>query len=82
MRVFGILAILLILVAGLFLYHRSDMFFGSEPQGPVETADPSRAETAPAKNEGENAAKETEQAAISAAKVIEKNLDDTSDADG
>lgn len=82
MRVFGILAILLLLVAGLFLFYRSDMFFGSEPQGPVETTDLSNAETAPAKANGGDGAKEAEQAAVSQAKVIEKNLDDTTDDEG
>ncbi|MDF2368901.1 LysM peptidoglycan-binding domain-containing protein [Sneathiella sp.] len=82
MRVFGILAILLLLVAGLFLYHRSDMFFGSDPQGPVETADPSGADSSATGAGDGDTAKAVEQRTVSAAKVIEKNLDDTSDAEG
>ncbi|WP_288900479.1 Ig-like domain-containing protein [uncultured Sneathiella sp.] len=82
MRVFGILAILLLLVAALFLYHRSDMFFSSEPQGPVETADPASTDTATSTADDINKAPDTEQATVSAAKVIEKNLDDTSGDEG
>lgn len=82
MRVFGILAILLLLVAALFLYHRSDMFFGSEQEDPAETAGPTSADTASAKTDEGNKTQDTEQPTVSAAKVIEKNLDDTSGEEG
>jgi hypothetical protein len=81
-RVFGILAILLLLVAGLFLYHRSDMFFGSDPQGPVEATAPSETEGSTPSAESGTTPEETEQATVSEAKVIEKNLDDTSNEEG
>ncbi|MEX1035438.1 MAG: LysM peptidoglycan-binding domain-containing protein [Sneathiella sp.] len=87
MRVFGILAILLLLVAGLFLY-RSDMFSGPAPQNPVEPASPSSTatgagETAAEKNAADPEAKTNEeQAVVSPATVVDKQLDDTSDAEG
>ena len=86
MRVFGILAILLLLVAGLFLY-RSDMFSGSTPQGPVEPASSSTAATNSGEAGTDNSAAETsaeknmEQASVSPT-VIDKELDDTSKTEG
>ena len=82
MRVFGILAILLLIVAGLFLYHRSDMIFGPVEQGPVESMDQTDADTAGSKTAKTDTEKTTEQAAVSAAKVVDKALDDTSDDEG
>lgn len=86
MRVFGILAILLLLVAGLFLY-RSDMFSGSTPQGPVGPVPSSTADTDSGEATTENSAaetsaeKNTEQASVSPT-VIDKELDDTSRTEG
>ena len=87
MRVFGILAILLLLVAGLFLY-RSDIFFGSVPQGPIESAPPSATATdgegtaTEDKTADSSAEKNTKQASVSAATVIDKELDDESETEG
>ena len=82
MRVFGILAILLLFVAGLFLYLRSGTFFDPEEQGAAKPADQVSAVTAGSDAKKSTAGKDAEQATASSAKVIDKNLDDTSDAEG
>lgn len=82
MRVFGILAILLLIVAGLFLYFRSDLIFGPAEQGAVETAAPSdmeKSQSATAEGSGDKNATQT---ALAPPKVVEKNLDDTSEDEG
>lgn len=94
MRVFGILAILLLIVAGLFLFLRGDNFFGSEdPDKTVasttdepkadadssqETSDKAATDSAQDKASDEESTTASSTPETSEPKVIEKKLDDVS----
>jgi len=87
-RVFVILAILLLFIAGLFLYHRGDLFFGPAEQGTIETAKPAEEGSDAASQSGSDGAgesggteAESRDETNSNAEVVDKKLDDPGDAE-
>ncbi|MCF8467973.1 MAG: LysM peptidoglycan-binding domain-containing protein [Sneathiella sp.] len=84
MRVFGILAILLLIVVGFFLYLRGDAFFGPAGEAPSETATQSGEEAkASGKAAGDaGASADGQQMAALEPRIIDKKLDDTTDTSG
>ena len=90
MRVFVILAILLLLVAGVFLYHRSDLFFGAPEQATVGAAAPAGEKGAGSAGQTQagngspvsSQANGTTATTPSQPAVIDKKLDDPADEEG